>query len=169
MFVGHRLHSSWRSYKIMISRICYNIVLIIHFLSFQQLNQSGRGVNTVDGNINHAYTPHITDGDLPPSYTEVITSQSRPWDHAWLLSITYEAGCAYVPKTLNFPIGHVNEYPTMHYFGIPRHMHPNIAYENLTECFWKFQGKLQCGNVVIVHRELIKGWKTVNLLIKYWV
>ena len=78
MFVGHRVHCSRRSYKIMFSRICYNIVIIIHFLSFQQLNQSGRGVNTVDGNINHAYTPHFTDGDLPPSYTEVITSQSRP-------------------------------------------------------------------------------------------
>ena len=36
-------------------------------------------------------------------------------------------------------IGHVNEYPTMHYFGNPRHTQPMIAYIILTEYFWKFQ------------------------------
>ena len=36
-------------------------------------------------------------------------------------------------------IGHVNEYPTMHYFGIPGHTQSMIAYKILTECFWKFQ------------------------------
>ena len=36
-------------------------------------------------------------------------------------------------------IGHVNEYPTMHYFGIPRHTQSMIAYKILTEYFWKFQ------------------------------
>ena len=32
-------------------------------------------------------------------------------------------------------IGHVNEYPTMHYFGIPRQTQSMIAYKY----FWKFQ------------------------------
>ena len=36
-------------------------------------------------------------------------------------------------------IGHVNEYPTMHYFGNPRHTKSMIAYIILTEYFWKFQ------------------------------
>ena len=37
------------------------------------------------------------------------------------------------------PIGHVNEYPTMQYFGIPIHTQSTIAYEILTECFQKFR------------------------------
>ena len=36
-------------------------------------------------------------------------------------------------------IGHVNEYPTMHYFGIPGHIQSMIAYNLLPEYFWKFQ------------------------------
>ena len=36
-------------------------------------------------------------------------------------------------------IGHVNEYPTMHYFGNPGHTQSMIAYMILTEYFWKFQ------------------------------
>ena len=33
-------------------------------------------------------------------------------------------------------IGHVNKYPTMHYFGIPRLTQSMIAYKILTEYFW---------------------------------
>ena len=36
-------------------------------------------------------------------------------------------------------IGRVNEYPTMHYFGLPRHTQSMIAYKTLSEYFWKFQ------------------------------
>ena len=36
-------------------------------------------------------------------------------------------------------IGYVNEYPTMHYFGLPRHTQSMIAYKTLSEYFWKFQ------------------------------
>ena len=36
-------------------------------------------------------------------------------------------------------IGHINEYPTMHYFGNPRHTDSMIAYRILTEQLWKFQ------------------------------
>ena len=44
-----------------------------------------------------------------------------------------------IPKT----IGHVKEYPTMHFFGNPRHTQPMIAYIMiLTEYFWKFQWKI---------------------------
>ena len=36
-------------------------------------------------------------------------------------------------------IGHVNEYPTMHHFGISRYTQSMVAYTILTEYFWKFQ------------------------------
>ena len=36
-------------------------------------------------------------------------------------------------------IGLVNEYPTMHYFGNPRHTQSMIAYVILTGYLWKFQ------------------------------
>ena len=36
-------------------------------------------------------------------------------------------------------IVHVNEYPTMHYFVLPRHTQSMIAYMILTKYFWKFQ------------------------------
>ena len=36
-------------------------------------------------------------------------------------------------------IGHVIEYPTMNYFGIPRHARSTKAYKILTEYFWRFQ------------------------------
>ena len=32
-------------------------------------------------------------------------------------------------------MGHANEYPTMHCFGIPRHTPPMIVYKTLTEVF----------------------------------
>ena len=49
---------------------------------------------------------------------------------------------------LSQTIGHVNEYPTMHYFGNPRHTQSMIAYKILTEFFWKSGEKLECGIVV---------------------
>ena len=47
-------------------------------------------------------------------------------------------------------IGHANEYLTSHYFGNPRHTQSMITYMYmiLTEYSWKFQKKMQCGNVV---------------------
>ena len=39
-------------------------------------------------------------------------------------------------------IGHVNEYPTTHYFGNPRHTQSMVAYMILTEYVWKFQWKI---------------------------
>ena len=36
-------------------------------------------------------------------------------------------------------MGHVNEFPTMHYFVIPKLTQSMIAYKILTEYFWKFQ------------------------------
>ena len=38
--------------------------------------------------------------------------------------------------------GHVYEYPTMHYFGIPIHTQSMITYKILTENFWKFLQKV---------------------------
>ena len=35
--------------------------------------------------------------------------------------------------------GRVNEYPKMHYHGIPRNTQSIIAYKILIEYFWKFQ------------------------------
>ena len=44
-------------------------------------------------------------------------------------------------KNINYPIGYVDEYPTMHYFWNPRHTQSMIAFENmiLTEYFWNFR------------------------------
>ena len=39
-------------------------------------------------------------------------------------------------------VGHVNEYPTMHYFGNPQHTHSMIEFMILTKYFWKFQWKV---------------------------
>ena len=36
-------------------------------------------------------------------------------------------------------IRHVNEYPTMRYFGNPKDTQSMIAYKNVTKYFWKFQ------------------------------
>ena len=36
-------------------------------------------------------------------------------------------------------IGHVNEYPTMHYLGIPRHTQSMSPYKILTEYLRKYQ------------------------------
>ena len=43
---------------------------------------------------------------------------------------------------LHAAIGHVNEYPALHYFWNPRHTQPMIAYIIMTEYFWKFQWKI---------------------------
>ena len=47
-------------------------------------------------------------------------------------------------ENINYPIGYVDEYPTMHYFWNPRHTQSMIAFENmiLTEYFWKFRWKI---------------------------
>ena len=42
----------------------------------------------------------------------------------------------------SFSKGHVTEYSTMHYFGIPRHTKTMIAYKILTEYFWKIKIKI---------------------------
>ena len=42
-------------------------------------------------------------------------------------------------------IGHVNKYPTMHYFGNPGHTQSMIAYIMI---FTNYSDRLRCGNVV---------------------
>ena len=42
----------------------------------------------------------------------------------------------------SYCLGHVNEYPIVHYFGNPRHTQSIIAYMILTGYFWKFQWKI---------------------------
>ena len=61
-------------------------------------------------------------------------------DEAWRIEITD------IPEVTEVCImesmaqlGHVNEYPAMHYFGNPKHTQLMIAYMILTEYFWKFQ------------------------------
>ena len=39
-------------------------------------------------------------------------------------------------------IGHVNDYPSMHYFGNSRHTQQMLVYKILTEYFWKLQWKI---------------------------
>ena len=63
----------------------------------------------------------------------------------WHIICTLLCLSASVPKdyeVMCLSIGHVNEYPTMHYFGIPRHCQSMIAYKILTEYFWKLQRKI---------------------------
>ena len=50
----------------------------------------------------------------------------------------HKNSAGYIVSCGNQSIGHVNEFPTMHYFGIPRHTQSMIAYIILTEYFWKF-------------------------------
>ena len=57
-------------------------------------------------------------------------TQPKPYTHYVLI------------EWLILKIGHVNEYPTMHYFGIPRHTQSMMAYKILTEYFWKSQWKI---------------------------
>ena len=49
---------------------------------------------------------------------------------------------------LSYQIRHVIEYPTMYYFGDPRHTQSLTAFMIFTEYSWEFQWKLHCGNVV---------------------
>ena len=55
---------------------------------------------------------------------------------------------------------HVNDYPTMHYFGIPRHTQSMIAYKTLTSFSGNSSEKLYCGNVVKMPYRL-------NVIIEY--
>ena len=80
------------------------------------------------------------------SYREGLCLGLFVWKQCSLYCINY-----YVCVVKEFPltpwrsscstfwIGHVNEYPTMHSFGNPRHTQSIIAYMILTEYFWKFQ------------------------------
>ena len=45
-------------------------------------------------------------------------------------------------------IGYVNQYPAVHYFGIPRLTQSMIAYNTLTSISGNSSEKLHCGNVV---------------------
>ena len=67
-----------------------------------------------------------------------------------ILSEISNAACVHTKPfwMSQIPIGRVNEYPTMHYFGLPRHTQSVIAYMICTEYLWKFQWKLHCGNAV---------------------
>ena len=45
-------------------------------------------------------------------------------------------------------MGHVNEYPTMHHFGIPGHTQSMVAYIIWLSISGNSSEKLHCGNVV---------------------
>ena len=67
-----------------------------------------------------------------------------------------------------YSTGHVNEYPTMHYYGNPSHAQSMIAYTILTECFWNSSETLHCGNVVnmpylLYWQTNIKRWTSDNI------
>ena len=51
-------------------------------------------------------------------------------------------------SVLHCVIVHVNDYPTMHYFGIPRHTQSILAYKILTSISGNSSEKLYCGNAV---------------------
>ena len=53
-----------------------------------------------------------------------------------------------IVSTIKGHANEANEYPAMHYFRIPRHTQPMIAYKILTEFSGNSSEKLHCGNVV---------------------
>ena len=63
------------------------------------------------------------------------------------------------PILRSHSIGHDNGYPTLHYFGNPRHTQSMIAYMILTSYFWEFQWKLHCGNAVNIPYCRIRSWQ----------
>ena len=87
--------------------------------------------------------------------------------------------CPWLPQKVVFYInartdtrrGHVNEYPTMHYFRIPRHSVRKSVYD-FTEYFWKFQWKVvlwECfQNALLLDvvglKRLITLWCVINSL-----
>ena len=90
------------------------------------------------------------------SHFDLLQFQSQRWsDMLYVLNYSaslcseLERSAAVYSNQVNYKvIGHVNEYPTMHCFGVPRHTQSMRAFKILTEYFWKFQWKLHCGNVV---------------------
>ena len=59
----------------------------------------------------------------------------RVFSDTWSSSLL----CNRYIKDIEISIGYVNKYPTMHYFGNPRHIQSMIAFLILTEFIWKFQ------------------------------
>ena len=57
----------------------------------------------------------------------------------WYLCLMNHANLKWFQCDNCMSTGHINEYPTMHYFGVPRHTQSTIAYKILTEYFWEFQ------------------------------
>ena len=58
-----------------------------------------------------------------------------------LESMNHLCLCSWAQSRIVTAKGHVNEYPTMHNFGNPRHPLSMRAYMILTEYFWKFHSK----------------------------
>ena len=84
-----------------------------------------------------------------------------------------QSTCAWFCHMSLLVIGHVNKYPAMHYFRIPRHTHSMIAYLWFWQSISGNSSKiLHCGNVVNMHNsnlvEVTKRKKTDFTIFKFW-
>ena len=71
-----------------------------------------------------------------------ISKRRQPHFYDNCKTMLFLVSSGYLRQLASSLIGPVNECPTMHYFGNPRHTQSMIAYVILTEYFWKFQGKV---------------------------
>ena len=72
-----------------------------------------------------------------------------------LIRCKWMTSCHHVVKAIE----HVQEYPTMHYFGIPRHTQPMIAYGiwltiSGNSCCKLHSGNMVCGGQQVVNTDL---------------
>ena len=75
-------------------------------------------------------------------------ARNRIWTQSIILSFSCKSVHHYPLYSSANRIAHVNDYPTVNYFGIPSLTKSMIAYKILTEYFGNSNEKLHCGNFV---------------------
>ena len=83
-------------------------------------------------NILEVYVRHPNDSGIQPIGPVVVTNRKfRTVNQPYYINVIM------MLIITDWIIGHVNEYPTMHNFGILRHTSWMITYKILSEYFWK--------------------------------
>ena len=86
--------------------------------------------------IDAVYTIFDVDGDGHLSTEEFISIMKSRLKRGLRVCFIL---CVTVYNSIKLFISMVNEYPTMHYVGIPSHSQLKSYMPSLTEYFWKFQ------------------------------